>query len=109
MADGGRARRKGQRGEREFAERLRPIYPDARRGSQSRSGKDACDVEDTPWWVECKTYARMAVFRHLDQAEADTDGRPVLIRLREDGDTRAAVLVREDVFLDLLRATGGAV
>jgi len=50
-------RRKGQRGERETAILWRSVYPDARRGSQSRSGKDASDVEGTPWWIECKTLA----------------------------------------------------
>lgn len=106
---GRKARAKGQRGEREFATRLRDLYPDAHRGAQSRSGRDGSDVEGTPWWVECKTLARISAFRHLDQAERDTDGRPVLVRLREDGDTRGAVLLREDVFLDLLRQAGGRI
>lgn len=66
-------------------------------------------MEDTPWWIECKTMARIGAFRHLDQAEADTDGRPVLVRLREDGDTRGAILIREDDFLALLRQAGGRI
>lgn len=102
-------RRKGQRGERETAILWRSVYPDARRGSQSRSGKDASDVEGTPWWVECKTLARIAAFRYLAKAEADTDGRPCVVRLREDGDKRAAVLLREELFLELLQRLGGAV
>jgi hypothetical protein len=102
-------RRKGQRGERETAILWRSVYPDARRGSQSRSGKDASDVEGTPWWIECKTLARIAALRHLEQAEADTDGRPCIVRLRRDRDTRAAVLLREDLFLELLQRLGGAV
>lgn len=102
-------RRKGQRGERETAILWRSVYPDARRGSQSRSGRDASDVEATPWWVECKTLARIAAFRYLAQAESDTDGRPCVVRLREDGDKRAAILLREDLFLELLQRLGGAV
>jgi hypothetical protein len=102
-------RSKGQRGERETATCWRDVYPDAHRGAQSRSGKDAPDIEGTPWWVECKTYARHACLRHLEQAEADTDGRPCCVRLREDGDKRAAVLLREDLFLELLQRLGGAV
>lgn len=102
-------RRKGQRGERETAILWRSVYPDARRGSQSRSGKDASDVEGTPWWIECKTLARIAALRHLEQAEADTDGRPCVVRLRKDGDKRAAVLLREELFLELLQRLGGAV
>lgn len=103
------SRRKGQRGEREFLHRLQHLYPDARRGNQSRSGQDEPDIELTPWWIECKTYARISAFRHLAQAEADTDGRPVLVRLREDGDTRAAVLIREEDFLALLEQAGGRI
>lgn len=107
---GGRAsRQKGQRGEREFANRLKHIYPDARRGLQSQSGKDICDVEATPWFIEAKWYKRIAVFRWLEKAEEDTDGRPVVIRLREDGDTRGAILLREEDFLLLLERAGGAI
>lgn len=51
----------------------------------------------------------MAAFRHLEQAERDSDGRPALVRLREDGDTRGAVLLREDDFLALLERAGGAI
>lgn len=106
----GRSQRsKGQRGEREAASAWRVVYPDARRGSQSRSGKDASDVEGTPWWIECKTLARIQVLKHLDQAEADTDGRPCVVRLRRDGDTRAVVLLREELLLEILAARGGAV
>ena len=66
-------------------------------------------MEGTPWWIECKTLARIAALRHLEQAEADTDGRPCIVRLRRDRDTRAAVLLREDLFLELLQRLGGAV
>jgi hypothetical protein len=102
-------RRKGQRGEREAASAWRVVYPDARRGSQSRSGRDSADVEGTPWWLEVKTLARIAALRHLEQAEAATDGRPCVVRLRKDGDKRAAILLREELFLELLQRLGGAV
>lgn len=102
---GGRAsRQKGQRAEREFANRLKDIYPEAKRGFQSRSGSDQADVEGSPWWIESKHLKRIAAFRHLEQAEAATDGRPCIVRLREDGDTRGAILIREDEFLKLLAA-----
>lgn len=99
---GSRSRRKGQRGEREAAHHLQALYPDARRGRQDRSGRDAPDVDGTPWWVKCKTLARHACLRHLEQAERDTDGRPPLVWLREDGDTRPAVLMRADTLMGLL-------
>lgn len=102
-------REKGKRTEREFARRIARIYPDAHRGAQSRSGRDGCDVEKTPWWIECKSRASIAAFRFLEQAERDTDGRPVLVRLREDGDTKGAVLLREEDFLLLLEAAQGRI
>ena len=106
----GRSQRtKGQRGERETAVVWRDIYPDAHRGAQSRAGTDAPDIDGTPWWIEVKTYARHACIRHLEQAEGDSDGRPCIVRLRENGDRRAAVLLREDLFLELLERLGGAV
>lgn len=52
-------REKGKRWEREVAELMRPIYPDAHRGQQSRLGSDDSDVVAVgPWWVECKHRAR---------------------------------------------------
>jgi hypothetical protein len=106
----GRSQRsKGQRGEREAASAWRVVYPDARRGSQSRSGRDSADVEGTPWWLEVKTLARIAAIRHLEQAEAATDGRPCVVRLREDRDRQAVVLLREELFLEILARLGGAV
>jgi len=76
---------------------------------QSQGGKRAADVEGTPLWIECKTLARIVVLKHLDQAEADTDGRPCVVRLRRNGDKRAVVLLREEFLLELLRRLGGAV
>lgn len=100
---GSHQRDKGKRGEREAALVWRDIYPDAKRGLQSRTGTDAPDIEGTPWWIEVKTYARHAALRFLERAEADSDGRPALVRLREDGDRRAAILLREETFLGLLQ------
>lgn len=40
--------------------------------------------------------------RHLEQAERESDGRPAIVWLREDGDTRPAILMRADVLLPIL-------
>lgn len=79
------------------------VYPGARRATQWRGGRqEGCDVEDTPWWVEVRRRTAHACLRHLEQAEEESDGRPALVWLREDGDTRPAVLMRADVLLPLL-------
>ena len=64
--------------------RLRDIYPGARRGSQSRSGRDCADVEGLPWHLEAKCGRTVSARAALDQAERDTDGRPVLVAIHDD-------------------------
>ena len=45
---------KGKAFERKIARLLKTIWPMARRGYQSRGGgKEACDVEGTPYHIEC--------------------------------------------------------
>lgn len=79
---------KGKRGEREIAAMLRILYPDARRGFQSRQGDDEADVECTPFWVEVKRVARNEQPRKaMEQAAAATDGRvPVVFSRRDNSD-----------------------
>ena len=112
-----RSRTKGKVGEREVATVLRTAVTLAggcaeaiRRGWQARHGRDACDVEGTRFWMEVKRRARFAVLRHLEQASEDTDGRPPVVWLREDGNRRWAVLMWADDWLRdaRLRDEGGA-
>lgn len=64
-----KSRRKGKVGEREAAEILSAVYPDARRGyHQSRKGSDAPDVIGTPWWVEVEMSAAPSPHRKMRQA-----------------------------------------
>lgn len=77
-------RRKGKRVEREMAERLRAVFPDAKRGFQSRSGRDDCDVADTPYWVEVKGGKCPNPRAALKQALEATDGRPVVVIVKDD-------------------------
>lgn len=109
IRQGRRNRQRGQETEREAVQALRRVYPDARRATQWRGGRqEGCDVEDTPWWIEVRHRAAHSCLRHLDGALADSDGRPVLVWLREQGSTRAAVLLDANVFLDLIKRLGGA-
>ena len=74
------SRTKGKVWERAVAQLLRPLFGDkVARGFQSRSGRDGCDVEGTPYWIECKHQARLNVHAAVRQAVGATDGRPVLV------------------------------
>ena len=85
---GRRSRQKGAQGERDVANELRVIYPDAARGgllqTQYGRGSNACDVEHTPWWVEVKRGARPNIHGAFEQATDETDGRPPLVVSRKD-------------------------
>ena len=49
------SRRKGATFEREVAERLRRVWPTAKRGlGQARQGREVPDVDGTPYWIELK-------------------------------------------------------
>lgn len=81
---GKRARAKGQELQREVANALKPVYPDAASNSQYRGAKrDGCDVGQTPWWIEAKNRKDGSVFTAYRQAMRDKqqagDTRPVLI------------------------------
>ena len=85
---GRRSRAKGAQGERDVANELQAIYPDAARGgllqTQYGRGAPACDVEGTPWWIEVKRGARPNIQGAYEQAKNDTDGRPPLVISRKD-------------------------
>ena len=85
---GRRSRAKGAQGERDVANELQAIYPDAARGgllqTQYGRGAPACDVEGTPWWVEVKRGARPNIQGAYEQAKSDTDARPPLVVSRKD-------------------------
>tara|TARA_Y100001963_G_scaffold93365_4_gene128518 strand:- start:3472 stop:3819 length:348 start_codon:yes stop_codon:yes gene_type:complete len=109
---GRRSRTKGKAWEREVAQLLRRFWVDARRGFQSRAGDDEADVEDTPFWVECKVGQRPNVFKAFDQAELASDGRPVLIAIKRNApnshqDPSCFMAMRIENFLDLLEAAVG--
>ena len=79
------SRDKGKRGEYEARDFLRRWFPLARRGAnQSHSGSDAADVEGTPFWVEAKLGAKPNIRAALAQAQKATNGRPVLVYVRDD-------------------------
>ena len=103
---GRRSRQKGAQGERDVANELRVIYPDAARGgllqTQYGRGSNACDVEHTPWWVEVKRGARPNIQGAFEQATDETDGRPPLVVSRKDRSVWLATMSL-DRFIHLVR------
>lgn len=107
LMGGRRSRTKGKVWEREVAKMLQRFWPDARRGWQSRSGDDEADVEDTPFWVECKVGARPNVYAAFRQSEEAYDGRPILVVVKRNAenshqDPSCFIAMRIENFLDLL-------
>lgn len=96
--------RKGKGYERTVAAYLRPIYPEAGRGIQTRGGgKEAPDVEGTPLYVECKRHRTVSGILGLwYRAIEESDGRPAVVVAKEDGKPEVAVVPLE-LLLGLLR------
>lgn len=84
MKPGGQ-RNKGHAFERKVANDLKAIFPNAKRGFQTRGGgKEQCDVEGTPYHIECKHCARVDVRKAYTQAatdahESEGDYRPPFV------------------------------
>lgn len=101
---GRRSRTKGKVWERAVAALLRPIFGEqAKRGYQSRSGRDGCDVEGTPFWVECKHGALVNLRAALKQALTDSDGRPAVVCAKDDRSAPLAVMRLSD-WIELVQA-----
>jgi hypothetical protein len=81
-------REKGKRVERMCVHLLEPVYPDARRSANQSGGAIQPDVDDTPFWVECKGGKAPGLWAALRQAQNDRDsthdGRPILLYLKWD-------------------------
>lgn len=80
---GRRARRKGSNYEREVADALRALFPQAMRGiGQARASGEVPDVQGTPFWIECKHRRALNVTAALEQARME------LMRYEASGGTK---------------------
>jgi hypothetical protein len=63
------------------------------------------DVENTPFWVECKRGRRTRIVPALEQARRDTDGRPPVAVTRNDhGEWVVSMYLKDWVhYITLLR------
>lgn len=86
----GLSRTKGRKYAQWVARKFRPIFTMARRGLQDRDGSEACDVEGTPYWIECKHGRRVSIPDAMDQAVTDAPDDPrrriVICRIDRRGD-----------------------
>lgn len=107
------SRVKGKVFERLVANDFRAIYGDrVKRGWQAREGHDAPDIENVPFWVECKHHAKVSIQAALQQAR-DESARassrlPVLVVAKDTGERPLAVLDWSEFTKLLARAEAGA-
>lgn len=100
------SRRKGAQWERDVANMLRPIWPDAERGiGQTRQGSEVADVDGCPYRIECKVGKQPNIWKVMVQARTDAakakDTRPVLVVAKKDREPPTATL-ELDQFLKLM-------
>lgn len=89
VARGRRNKRRGKVWERAVASLLRPIFgEDIHRGHQDNRGGfgkgEGADVDGSPFWIECKHEKQLAWRPAMRQAQATTDGRPIVVIGKED-------------------------
>ncbi len=97
------SRVKGRAFEQETARKLRPMFGDrVKRGFQRRDGREAPDVDGTPYWIECKHAKCVNVRAAMAQAIAATDGRPPVVIAKDNGVRVPLVVMRLGDWLDLV-------
>lgn len=97
----GRAnKKKGKVFERAVVNDLKPTFPEAKRTIQSRQGSvEGCDVEGTPYFIECKWGQSPSVWAALKQADEkrpELDTRPSVAIVHRIHDRTIAVMSYED-------------
>lgn len=107
---GRRNRRKGHDFERAVANMLCnvPGCTEARRGLQFRDGAEVPDVDGTCMWIECKVGARPNIDKAYKQAQAATDGRPVVVFSKRTGE-QPMVTVSVETWLAVLEQLYGVI
>ncbi len=92
------SRQKGATFERYVANKLKALYPNARRRGGDQAGTHrltAPDVDGTPFWIECKVGRSFTIKGAFEQAEEARalagDTRPILVCTRAHGCPQALV------------------
>ena len=114
------SRTKGHNFEREVARRMREYYPEAKRGFQTRGGtQEECDVEGTPFAIECKVgkrpnirgaynQAKCAQYEVTEQGTTRKDHRPIVVVTKKDREDTLVTIQWDmfEAFLSALKAYG---
>lgn len=90
------SRRKGHNFERQTAIALKGLWPEAKRGLQYVEGNEAPDVDETPYWIECKCGKRTNIKAAVKQATEATDGRPIVVISKNDREATLVTMLLED-------------
>jgi len=98
------SRNKGKRWEREVARLMREIFGNSvHRGWQARSPEDACDVDGTPFWIECKVGRKTNIKAALSQSlNTAKKGRCPVAICKDDMQEPTATMFLYD-WLDLVK------
>jgi hypothetical protein len=95
-------RTKGHTFERQIANELKEIFPNARRGLQYRDGGECPDVEGTPFHIECKRGKKPNPRAALAQAIGDADESRVPVAVIRDDRAEAFIVMRWDDFKNMI-------
>lgn len=100
-------RTKGHNFERWVARQLRPIFPGAERGFQTRGGTaEETDIQGTPFAIECKVGAQPNIRAAMKQVQtAKPDGKHVVISKRDREEVLVTMKFQD--WYDLLAAVYG--
>ena len=106
------SRTKGHTYERWIAKALRSLFPDARRGYQSRGGgREQADVVGIPGFhIECKALARVRngeIWNALRQAESDAAPGNYPVAMMKQNRSKTIVCMSLPTFCDLLEEMKG--
>ena len=101
---GASSRRKGHSFEREIARLFRGLFPQARRGIQTRDGGgEAADVVIPFFHLELKRQIRCNIKAALRQAAEECSAGKVPVAICRDDYEAATVTMRLDDFMDLVK------
>jgi hypothetical protein len=104
---GALSRRKGHNWERAVAKRFREVFPDARRGTQTRQGYEAPDVETPVFWIEAKvgrrTNPKAALAQALEAMSNNPEAKGLIpIAVCKDDRCEPTVTLGLEDFLELV-------
>jgi hypothetical protein len=102
------SRQKGSTFERNIARDLRVVFgEEAKRGiGQTRSAREVADVDGTPFWLELKNKKALSLRKVIEQARAETDGRPPVLVVKH-GRSEVVACLPWALFVRLLEALEG--